>query len=60
MVTKNLFFPAEEFTDNFPKGLINENELVILYELGLEKDEIEYLFFLKTKKKASHKWAGED
>ena len=48
MVIKNLYFPAEESTDNFPKGLINENELVILYELGLEKDEIEYLVFLKT------------
>ncbi len=58
MVTKNLFFPAEKSTGNFPKIL--KNELIILYELGLEKDEIEYLVFLKTKTQTSHKWAEED
>ena len=53
MVTKNLYFP-EKFTGHFPKRLVNE--LVILYELGLEKNEIEYLVFLKTKIETSHKW----
>ncbi|MEK6820347.1 MAG: hypothetical protein AABX71_01430 [Nanoarchaeota archaeon] len=31
-------------------------EILLLYELGLEEYEIQYIIYLKTKEKARHKW----
>jgi len=35
-----------------------KKEILILYELGLEEYEINYIIYLKTKEKAKLKWGG--
>lgn len=47
MVIKNSELLSEK---DYPKEL--KKELIILYEIGLEDYEIEYLIWLKTKKKS--------
>jgi len=33
-----------------------KKQVLVLYELGLEPYEINYLIYLKTKERARHKW----
>ena len=52
--------------ENFDNPIINGNnipaeikgEILILYELGLEEYEINYLIYLKAKERAKLKWGG--
>lgn len=49
-----------DFKNNISENIPAEikGEILILYELGLEEYEINYLIYLRAKERAKLKWGG--
>ena len=54
MQTQTIPTKISENLKQNPKSI--KREIEILYELGLESYEVDYLIFLKTKREVSLKW----